>query len=323
MINNQKFSLSNLNAIITPIKIDNEVYINKEKKFKKLRLNSSQMFKRSIKKRKALLQSDKSLKDLMKYSTILNDDENKQIYNNNNNWYIGNKKNFFQYAFLAHFSDIRNIEVEPGIIKFTPNEIEKNDNNNKIKNDKITPKNPDVRKKIKNNIYNKNKPLNKIIENDNKACNRHFNRFQTIKKIESKNVIKSVKERPVHQDSLSTKNILNIFKRNIRGKHSKSIYIKKKKKITFKKNLNSERYKTVEEIFEEIKNEKNNFNYDSINHINNEIIKNYKKMNIEMKKFKNSSTIFREYKKKSFNFPRFLTPRNKNHNKNYFKSIFL
>ena len=332
----KKFSLNNLNEVIKPIKIENEIYIHKEKKHKKLKLNSPEKFRRSIKRRKSFIKSDRSLKELIKNSTIFSDDETNLNYNSDNNLDdISNKKNFSQYAFLAHFSDIKNIEVEPGIIRFLPNEIDKNDNYNNNNRQKIRmePKTPDFRKKPKNFINIRNKQnklidsLNEISEVVNKESKRFLCKFKTnkkyenkfMKKNESKNVIKNIR-RPPHQDSFSTKNLKSYLNINYQRKQSRSIHMKNQKRFFFKKNLNPERYKTLKEIFDEINNQKKNFNYDSINHINNEIIKEYKKIKVEMNKFRNKSTIFKEHNKNSFISHTFFTPKNK-YNKSFFRSI--
>ena len=272
---NQKFSFNNLSEIIKPIKIGTCLSTFRKKKNIKLSYHSPEKFRKKTKTKNIYLKSDKSLKELMKTCTILNDeeknDENKRVYNL--------KKNF-KYAFQANFSDIRNLEVEPGVIKFLPNEI-KDNNDNKI--NKMITKTPDVRKNYKAiiNKFKKNQlfiSLSKIIENNYEE------------EIHNRNEINLKKEK--NSNLKRNKSDSSLIKYAISGnlrKLNKSTIKKTTKK--FKNNYNSEKYKTLDEIIKEINTQQKKFNYDSINYINSEIIKKYKKMSSEMNKFRKNRPV--------------------------------
>jgi len=310
--NYKKFSLNNLSEVIVPIKINKNEYVHKENKFKKLKINPSpEKFRRNIKNREAFIKSDRSLKELMKNSTIF--DENGENNKNKANSVINeenlSRKNFsFQYAFQANFSDIKNIEVEPGIIKFLPNAITKKDSNKDT--NKIAAKSPNKRRKLNNISYTSSKSkeikllqsLNKIMENNEEEndINLYSNKNSSDKYKIKNNIInfKNVKS----FDSFSSKNVGNLPNGFLRLKHSNSTYIKKKRNFTFK-NINvNERYKTLDEILKEIKTQEKNFNLDSAGYTSNKIIKEFKKIQLDMKMIKNGFKFIYENKRNSSNF---------------------
>ena len=276
-INYKKFSINNLNEIIKPIKI-NTLSTRRKRNNIKLSFNSPERFRKKAQVKNLYIKSDKSLKELIKTCTILNDSEK-----NNENNSISNLKQNYKYAFQANFCDIRNIEVEPGIIKFLPNEI-KNNNDDKI--NKMTPKTPDIRNNYKS-IINKFKKsqlfmsLSKIKENNNEE------------EKQNKYDINLKKEKKVHilRNKSDSSLLKNVISGNLR-KLTKSTISKTQRPI--KNIFNSEKYKTLDEIIKEINTQQKKFNYDSINYINSEIIKEYKKMNSEMNKFRKNSVIFNE-----------------------------
>jgi len=295
-----------------PIKINKNEYVHKENKFKKLKINPSpEKFRRNIKNREAFIKSDRSLKELMKNSTIF--DENGENNKNKANSVINeenlSRKNFsFQYAFQANFSDIKNIEVEPGIIKFLPNEITKKDSNKDT--NKIAAKSPNKKRKLNNISYTSNKSkeikllqsLNKIMENNEEEndINLYSNKNSSDKyKIKNNNInFKNVKS----FDSFPSKNVGNLPNGFLRLKHSNSTYIKKRRNFTFK-NINvNERYKTLDEILKEIKTQEKNFNLDSAGYTSNKIIKEFKKIQLDMKMIKNGFKFIYENKRNSSNF---------------------
>lgn len=310
--NYKKFSLNNLSEVIVPIKINKNEYVHKENKFKKLKINPSpEKFRRKIKNREAFIKSDRSLKELMKNSTIF--DENGENNKNKANSVINeenlSRKNFsFQYAFQANFSDIKNIEVEPGIIKFLPNAVTKKDSNKDT--NKIAAKSPNKKRKLNNISYTSNKSkeikllqsLNKIMENNEEESdiNLYSNKNSSDKYKIKNNIInfKNVKS----FDSFSSKNVGNLPNGFLRLKHSNSTYIKKKRNFTFK-NINvNERYKTLDEILKEIKTQEKNFNLDSAGYTSNKIIKEFKKIQLDMKMIKNGFKFIYENKRNSPNF---------------------
>ena len=305
----KKLSFKYLNEIMKPFKINKNITIRKATQ--KSQVHSHNKYRNSIKEeRNIFIKSDKSLKELIKNSTLLNDEQNNELNSDNKDSLIKNN-NYFQYVFQANFNDIKNIEVEPGIIKFLPSEIEKN-------NDKITKsfnlsKSPETRNKYKNNILNKNKPnnlafsLNKILEYGKEEKNSNNN--NSINKKEINNNFKKIFSKKRY-DSLSTKHLTKYFIEHVRLKHSNSTYMKKSKnKIIINSNSNPERYKTLNEIMSEINNQQKIFNYDSINQINSEIIREYKKMQVDINNFRKTFSIFIENKKNSINLKKFRNKR--------------
>jgi hypothetical protein len=248
----------------------------------------------------------------MKNSTIF--DENGENNKNKANSVI-NEENLsrrnlsFQYAFQANFSDIKNIEVEPGIINFLPNEILKNDSNKN--NNILTSKSPSKRRKL-NNIssnINKNKEiklfhsLDKIMENNEEEIDKNLilNKYSSEKcKLKLNNInFKNIKS----LELLSSKNIGNLPNGNFfRLRHSNSTYRKNKKNYELKNKNFNERYKNLDEILKEIKTQEKNFNLDSAGYTSNKIIKEFKKILLDMKMIKKGFKFIYENKKKSRNF---------------------
>ena len=273
----KKFSLNNLNDIIKPIKI-NTFSTRKTKIRTKISFYSPEKFRKKKKAKNLYIKSDKSLKELIKYCTILNDEEK----NDDENRTVRNKKNLSKYAFQANFSDIKNIEIEPGIIKFLPNEIKKENNGDKF--NKMITKSPDVRSNIKGilNKFKKNQLLSLYKIEENKKEEQKINKYCNKKE-------KKYELRRIASDTLLTK---NIFSGSFHIKHSNSVLNHTKKVI--KNNFKIEKYKTLDEIVKEINTQQKKFNYDSINYISNEMIKDYLKIRSEMNRFKKNSTIFNE-----------------------------
>ena len=306
--NYKKFSLSNLNEIIKPIKID-AVNLNnfshKEKKYRKLKTNMIGKFRQNSQKRKLLLNNDKSLKELIKNSTIFNENMN------NNKMEFGKKFNYkmklFQYAFQANLNNIRNIEVEPGIINFIPNEIQKNDENI-ININKMTPQSPQIKKKLTFNIDSQNEhhklveEVNKIIENNHDESNRSLYKYNTDIKNVKANHIK--KFRPKLRESLSSNNVMRFLKKNTHKAHSQSIIYNKRNKnniLKLNNNNSNERYRTLDEIIREISKQEKKFNFESIHNVNSELIKEYKELKKEMIIYRRNSIIYNDEIKNIFN----------------------
>ena len=318
--NCKKFSLNSLSEVIVPIKINKNEYVHKENKFKKLKINPSPEKFRRI-NREAFRKSDKSLKELMKNSTIF--DENGENNKNKANSVINeenlSRKNIsFQYAFQANFSDIKNIEVEPGIIKFLPNEISKKDSNKDT--NKINAKSPNKGRKLNNISYTNNKSkeikllqsLNKIMKNNEEENNIKLisNKNSSDKsKIKNNNInFKNIKS----FDSFSSKNVGNLPNTFFGLKHYNSTYVKKRRKFTFKIINVNERYKTLDEILKEIKTQEKNFNLDSAGYTSNKIIKEFKKIQLDMKMIKNGFKFIYENKRNSSNFQGLFSENKKN-----------
>ena len=302
--NYKKFSLSNLNQILQPIKINK--YLNNNKfrvKNKTGQRQSARIFRYDPRNRRSLLKSDKCLKDLINNSTILNEKIEKIKLKP-----LQKKKNskIFQYAFQANYNDIRNIEVEPGLINFIPNEMQKNNENSIISLNKLITKSPEIRRK---RAYNNGKgshmnninlfnSLNKVMENHKEENRRNLLRHGT--NLNEDKLHKTKTFKPKLAQSLSSMNVLNFFNNKVAAKehkeHTNSNHIKKKKNniIRLTNNnfiKNNERYKTFEEIIQEIGKLEKKFNFESINNINNEMIKEYKEFQSEINNYKRNCLI--------------------------------
>ena len=280
----KKYSKIDISDIIQPIELDNNNNISSEKTF---------------------IKSNMSLKSLMKnYSTILENKNNISSYNFKENesdrftsTYFKNSK----FAFQANFGDIRNLEVEPGIVKILSEEGKKEEDNLTIL-DSIEIFNDN--KKRKSIIYNNNnsflgkdslisnkESLKKIIFNHKNNIDTRkslFNPFTSkfIKKSLENNFNSSRISRPSFHLTKKKFNISNLINEN---------KTKKNKKYENK-------YKTLEEIKKEIKSEENLFNNESINSINSEMVKESDKAEAFMKRFKHSFLFKKERQKRSSSF---------------------
>ena len=127
--------------------------------------NNSSKDAHTKKKSKLMYENDKTLKDLLKESTIIEIKDNKNENNKNaikNKFYHQNKSDI-KYYFEAYFDNIRNIEVEPGLIKFINSEninnnmtINSNENTCKSNNNKTI--NESKKKHLEKNMsFNFNK----------------------------------------------------------------------------------------------------------------------------------------------------------------------
>ena len=306
----KKFSLSNLDQIVTPIKINKNNSVHKENKYKKLKLNFSS--DKNIKKLKSnFLKSDKSLKNLIKCSTIFDENEknksNKIIkinsYNNKKKL-NNNKSNFSQYAFQANLIDIKNIEVEPGVIKFLPNDIE-NDEENKANIKKFILPHKKSNGQINNNLIGyKNKEikildtLHEFEENNISEKKRSLKRHNTGGRYLKNNKLKKFN----NLFSISTKNLKIYSNFNSGIKQNNLTNLKNKKKHIFKNNYSNEKYKTLDEILGEIKLQEKNFDFDSAGHLNNEMIKDFKETQLNMTKIKKRFKFIKEKENNSMNF---------------------
>ena len=259
---------------------------------------------------KIFMKTNMNLKSLMKnYSTIL--DNNNTNYNlNDNESERYNSTNFrnTKYAFQANYFDIRNIEVEPGIIQIIPNEEKKEENyNSTMLNSKefFT-----SRKDIKNIINTNN---NSNIEKDSLKSNKKFTK-KNLLPYNNKTFLRANKNK-INSSSKSTllKNRINNKQNYSRiSKPSFNLDLKKKKskiknlmndvKKTKIKKINNNNYKTLEEIMKEIKSQEDIFNNESINFINIEMVKESDKSEFFMKKLKNSFLRRNEKSSRSSNF---------------------
>ena len=232
----KKYAKMDLSDIIKPVKYEEK---NNEKIFMKTNMN---------------------LKSLMKnYSTIL-ENNNTSCYLNDNESekYSSNNLRNTKFAFQANYFDIRNIEVEPGIIQIIPNEEKKEENNNNstILNSKefLT-----SRKDIKNILKNNNNSLKsnskfsrkKLLPYNNKASLRP--KKNKINSLSNSLLSKSKINNKFNSSRISRPSYnLDLTKKKSKIKNlMNEIKNTKIKKINNNNNIN--KYKTFEEIMKEIK----------------------------------------------------------------------
>ena len=267
-------------------------------------------------KNKLIIEKNKTFKELIRETNIIEmKDEKSKINETNKNF---NKNNYYncdnreiKYIFEANFDKIRNIEVEPGLIKFINND----NNNNNISNssnfnsnlssshnvNNILRQNNENKKKNsgKNVAFNLNKEKGKEItnnvvqeerssdnlQNKSKTSNQDGKKLKKIKLInysenvndKNKNLINTnikdkkidinLNSKRINQENL---NKLVNFQRhqNIKQSTLKKKVIFFKKGLNMQKNINSslnegKRYKTLDEVFLEIKFQENKYNSDS------------------------------------------------------------
>ena len=298
----------------------NKNFFYRKNSISKLTINNSSFNKTSdINKpttnAKLVIEKKKTFKELLRETTIIEmeDEKNKNIETNKN----FNKNNYYnhdirevKYIFEANFDKIRNIEVEPGLIKFI-NENEKecnisNNNNlshnhNTILKSKINIDSYEIKKKNsqKSVNFNFNKEKEKYMPNyivqEEKSSEEIQNKSKTsINDGRKKKKIKIINFSFIQKDKLKYKNKLN--RRNINmmenlsqtlnvpfGNKSskfyrndsrqtslinKSYFKNNKNIINLKKGLmnliyiDGKRYKTLDEVFNEIKIQENKFNSD-------------------------------------------------------------
>ena len=310
--------------------------------------NNSEL-NRQNNKNKLLIEKNKSFKELLKETTIieLEDEKNKNGGNNKNfnkNSYYNRDNREIKYIFEANFDKIKNIEVEPGLIRFiNSNNDYKILNNSNINNShninlfkqKNNIENYDYKKKnmeksvnftinkdkdkdkdkdIHNNMVqeeksseeqeNKSKTSNneaakkmkklKIInfgQNPNDKSKNNYLQENISKTVNKENVNKLAKfyRYPNRQTSLRTKiNLLN-------NKNTINI----PKNIMNATNNDGKRYKTLDEVFHEIKIQENKFNSDSYIGYSASLINSLKSIRQERKDIKK---LLGESEKKDFSF---------------------
>ena len=173
----------------------------KRKKGEKIDFNDTNNI--LMKKKQLLLgikERNKTLKELLKESTILSEEENKETKNENQNLIkkkmSRNKSSNSQYEFEADFDSIKKIEVEPALLRFS------NENN--------------FNKKMKR--YNSNSNILNQIQNKELSTLKNWR----------------------HQSTMDyTSNLNNINKRNIKSaKNYNKIAVKSFNLDLFKRNIN-------------------------------------------------------------------------------------
>ena len=313
-INKTFFNKRNSITRYTKRPLNNNLYKNKIYDYSTSKVNNS-IFTNSSdinhqpKKSKLIIEKNKSFKELLRETTIIEmgDENNKDSENNKNfnkNKYYNHDNREIKYFFEAYFDKIRNIEVEPGLIKFINNDnnnISNNSNfNSNISSNRntntILRQNIDNKKKIndKNEAFNFNKEKGKelptYVVQEEKSSEERENKTKTsnqdvkkIKKIKLINVSENVNERNkkdkklennINYNTINQDNLNKITNFN-RRQQSRQPTLRRKVNFFNKNNVNipknimnstlneGKRYKTLDEVFLEIKYQENKYNSDS------------------------------------------------------------
>ena len=270
---------------------------NNSSNFNNSLFSNSSDFNRHLKNKKIYIEKKKTFKELLKETSILeNEDENNKCNETYKNCHMNNNsKNDIKeakYIFEANFDKIRNIEVEPGLIKF----INTFDLNFKTRNN-FNPKNniSNIFKKNQKNNYKKMNTNEKIVffnfnidkNNDLNNSVVHEEKYNEEQEIKSKtNNSKKTKKIKIFNFSENNHKDLNIkkFSRMENMNKFPNFYRNpKSRKTTIKTNINffnfnhmnmtknimspnhikEKSYKTLDEVFVEIKNLENKMNSDS------------------------------------------------------------
>ena len=287
----KKYAKMDLSDIIKPVEYEEK---NNEKIFMKTNMNL-----------KSLMKNYSTILENNNTSCYLNDNESEKFSSNN----LRNTK----FAFQANYFDIRNIEVEPGIIQIIPNEEKKEETNNNstILNSKefLT-----SRKDIKNTLKNNNNSSS--IKKDSLKSNSKFSKKKLLPYNNNKALLRAKKNKinSLSNSLLSKSKINNKCNSSRISRPSYNLDLtKKKSKIKnlmndikntkIKKiNNNNNKYKTFEEIMKEIKSQEDVFNNESINFINIEMVKESDQSEFLMKKLKHSFLFKNEKPNRSSSF---------------------
>lgn len=284
---------------------------------------------RQINKNKLIIEKNKSFKELLRETTIIEieDEKNKNGGNNKNfnkSSYYNRDNREIKYIFEANFDKIKNIEVEPGLIKFingnndnilsNNSNVASSHNVNTIFKPKNNIENFDYKKKNSeksvNFNFNKDKDVhNNIVqeekfsedqENKSKTSNNEAKKMKKIKiinfsenqndKAKTNNVIQDNNPKTVNKDNLNK--LANFY----RYPNSRQTSLRNKVNFINNKNIQKsimalsinegKRYKTLDEVFHEIKVQENKFNSDSYIGYSASLVKGLKNINQERKDIK-------------------------------------
>lgn len=290
--NYKKFSLNNLAQVLKPYLSDiKKPVLLKRKAYKLSKVNALQIKNYRSKNN---IKCNKNISDLIKTSTIFNEENNKVNYSSSI-YGIYKSKTPKSYAFNANLEDIKYIEVEPGIVKFIDSNKKENRNETsesklKIINETSTTKNSKIiktgHKKFQDSLQ---KHIKKGIA---KWKNRNiFNSSKNDKKNETRKFTGLFPNQ-----TLTMKKGIRLTKGKLTLKHSKSdFYVK-----SFMKNIGGRvGYKTLEELMTEIKEAKERNNQYSFRKFAQGMISNMKSIQFEMNNLKKNFYILKE-KRNSF-----------------------
>ena len=218
-------------------------------------------------------------------------------YNSTSNIFNNETERGYKYStssFECNFSDIKNIEVEPGIIHIIPNK-EKNlfqKNNSNIKTVSNISKNNSSMRNVGKRVSSAS---TQFTSQKNSAFKRNKN--QKINFFKLKMNLK--KKKILKKNILNTKNSLKQFNNDNINKNNNLIY--------------SFKYRSLEDIMKEIKKQEKFFNHESIKNITKEMVRESKESDAMMKKYKDTFLFRKEkpIKRSSSNLYEYLYYRKK------------
>ena len=259
------YSKEKLNDIIQPIQ-----YNDKNKK-RVIKSNNNTFLKSLMKNCSTILDNKTDISSFNFY------DSSTERFNHHLDRSFKNSK----LAFQAHYSDIKNIEVEPGVIQILSNEDKKEkENSNKFVSDNKFNKGKYIRK----NMFKYDTIINLKKNKNNKIQNNINNKLLSKDKQPKEKSFTSRMMKPFIPSYLK-----EISKGN---KDSKKNYY----------NLYNNNYKTIEDILKEIKLQEKIFNHESIQFVNKEIVKESNDSENYMKKVKNTFIVRSEKPRRSSSF---------------------
>ena len=292
---------------------------NSLNKLNKSLFSNTSVINRHGNNNKLIIEKKKTFKELIRETNIIEmRDEKSKMNETNKNF---NKNNYYnrdnreiKYIFEANFDKIRNIEVEPGLIKFINNDnynissssnlntnlnsnlsnshnvnniLRQNNENKKKYGEKNVgfTLNKEKGKEITNNVVQEEKSSDDQ-ENKSKTSNQDGKKLKKIKLInysenvneKNKNIININNKDKKIDVNLNSKNInqenINKLANFYRLQNSRQSTLRKKVNffnkngLNMQKNMNSslnegKRYKTLDEVFLEIKFQENKYNSDS------------------------------------------------------------
>ena len=322
----------------------NDLYKNKSNEKSQNNLNNSLYSKTSemnkqTSKNKLVIEKNKTFRELMRETTIIEmeDEKNKNSETNKNfnkNIYYNHDNREIKYIFEANFDKIRNIEVEPGLIKFiNPNANEYNISSNS--NNQTNTHNTNILKskstvdtfetKKKNNEktvnfnFNKEKDIHSSIVQEEKFSEDQGNKSKTsinegkkTKKIKIINFSENQNDKIKIKKYTPTVNIQENIYKTINAQNNgnklanfyrspnsrqtslrnKVNFVNNKNAINIQKNImnlninEEKRYKTLDEVFHEIRIQENKFNSDSYSGYSASLVNGLKKIHEEKRDIK-------------------------------------
>ena len=264
--NSKNYSKEKLNDIIQPIQY------NEKNKKRVIKSNNNTFLKSLMRNCSTILDNKNNITNFNFY------DSSTERFNHH---YLDRSLKNSKLAFQAHYSDIKNIEVEPGVIQILSNEDTKEkENSNKYVNANKFNKSKYIRKnmfKFETHISLKKKINNNINNNINN-------------KLLSKDI--QPKEKKSYTSRIMKPYIPFNLKETSKGN----------KELKKNYNLYNNNYKTIEDILKEIKLQEKILNHESIQFVNKEMVKESNDSENYMKIVKNTFIVRNEKPRRSSSF---------------------